>query len=157
MICIWILIFLSDICIYFFHSYEQLTQIHPEVDEYKLYYAQVGRFKYAGPLYLLYYIHKLRTRTSEPMSTATCTLQVTHTVHDLKWNQQTINGSKITATINDQSLQLSRFDDQSHQDKTDLSESRPETYCKYRHLTMTLQLTLRMTTAQVVETSVSKD
>ena len=48
-------------------------------------------------------------------------------IHDLKRNQQTIDGSKITATTTDQSLQLSRFDDQSHHDKTDLSEPRPET------------------------------
>ena len=45
-------------------------------------------------------------------------------IHDLKRNQQTIDGLKITA---DQSLQLSRFDDQSHHDKNDLSEPRPET------------------------------
>ena len=48
-------------------------------------------------------------------------------IHDLKRNQQTIDRSKITATTTDQSLQLSRFDDQSHHDKTDLSEPRPET------------------------------
>ena len=28
----------------FHFSYGQLTQIHPDVDEYKLYYAQVGDF-----------------------------------------------------------------------------------------------------------------
>ena len=46
---------------------------------------------------------------------------MTHTC-DLKRNQQAIDGSKITATT-EQSLQLSRFDDQSHHDKTDLSET----------------------------------
>ena len=48
-------------------------------------------------------------------------------IHDLKRNQQTIDGSKITATTTNQSLQLSRFDDQSHNNKTHLSEPRPET------------------------------
>ena len=37
-------------------------------------------------------VHKLRTRTSEPMSTATCILQTTHTWHDLKRKRQTNNG-----------------------------------------------------------------
>ena len=41
-------------------------------------------------------------------------------------NKQTIDGWKITGAATDQSLQLSRFDDQSHHDKTDLSEPRPE-------------------------------
>ena len=69
-------------------------------------------------------VHKLRKRTSEPMSTATCTLQTTY--YNLKRNQQTIDGSKITATTTDQSVQLSSFDDQSHHDKNDLSEPRPQ-------------------------------
>ena len=43
-----------------------------------------------------------------------------------KTYKQTIDGRKITATTTDQSLQLSHFDDQSHPDKTDLSEQRPE-------------------------------
>ena len=48
-------------------------------------------------------------------------------VHDFKRNQQTIDGLKITATTTNQSLQLSSFDKQSHHDKTDLREPRPET------------------------------
>ena len=41
--------------------------------------------------------------------------------------QQTIDGSKIHSKTTDQSLQLSRFEDQSHHDKTDQSKQRPET------------------------------
>ena len=63
-------------------------------------------------------------------------------IHDLKRNQQTDRGNN-SKTTTDQSLQLSRFDDQSHHDKTDQS-----------NLKTTLHLTLKMTTAQVVETSV---
>ena len=74
-------------------------------------------------------------------------------IHDLKRNQQTRDGSKVIATT-DQSLQFSRFDDQSCHDKTDLSE--PEIF-KYHQLTTTLHLTLKMTTAQAVETSVTNN
>lgn len=28
-------------CLLYYNSYGQLTQLHPEVDEYKMYYAQV--------------------------------------------------------------------------------------------------------------------
>ena len=38
-------------------------------------------------------------------------------IHDFKRNRQTIDGSKITATTTDQSLQLSRFNGQLHHDK----------------------------------------
>ena len=55
----------------------------------------------------------------------------------------------------DQSLQLSRFDDQSHHDKTD--QSKPGQRHKHHHLTTTLHLTLKITTAQVVETSVTNN
>ena len=54
-----------------------------------------------------------------------------------------------------QSLQLSYFDNESHHDKTDQSKARPE--AQYHHLTTTLHLTLKMTTAQVVETSVTNN
>ena len=50
----------------------------------------------------------------------------------------------------DQSLQLSHFDNQSHHNKTDLRH-------KYHNLTTTLNLTLKMTTAQVIETSVTNN
>ena len=43
----------------------------------------------------------------------------------------------------DQSVQLSRFDDQSHQDKTDQSKPRPEAQIPSLHLT------LKMTAAEV--------
>ena len=77
-------------------------------------------------------------------------------IHDLKRNRQTNNrrienNSKSTT---DQSLQLLLFDDQSHHDKTDQSKPGPEAD-KCHHLLNTLHLTLKMTTAQVVKTSVT--
>ena len=92
-------------------------------------------------------MQKLRTRTSEPMSIATYTLQTTS--NDA--NKQ--NGSKITAIATEQSLQLSRFDDQSHLDKQTY-QNQDQSH-KYHHPTMTLPLPLKTTTAQVVETSVT--
>ena len=61
-------------------------------------------------------------RTSEPMSTATCILQTTHTLPQTKPtnNRRIENNSKTTT---DQSLQLSHFDDQSHHDKTGQSKT----------------------------------
>ena len=59
------------------------------------------------------------------------------------------NKSKTTT---DQSPQLSRFDDC---DKTD--QSKPKTEAYILHRTTTLHLTLKMTTAHVVETSVSNN
>ena len=67
-------------------------------------------------------------------------------IHDLKRNQQTIDGRKITATTTNQSLQLSQN-----------WPIRTKTRHKYYHLTTTLHLTLKMTTAQVVETSVTNN
>ena len=69
-------------------------------------------------------------------------------------NRQKGNNSKTTT---DQSLQLSRFDDQSHHNKTDQSNPNPNQRHKYHHLTTTFHLTLKMTTAQVVETSVTNN
>ena len=49
-------------------------------------------------------------------------------IHDFKRNRQTNNRwiENNSKTTTDQSLQLSRFDDQSHHDKTDQSKPRPE-------------------------------
>ena len=33
---------ISSACLFHFFSYEQLTKLHPEVENYKLYYAQVS-------------------------------------------------------------------------------------------------------------------
>ena len=100
--------------------------------------------------------HKLKTRTSEPMPPSICTLQ-TRLIHDLKRNRQTNNRrtENNSKTITDQSLQRSRFDDQSHHDTTDQSKPRPEAH----HLKKTpLHFTLKMTNTQVVdETSVTNN
>ena len=94
-------------------------------------------------------MYKLRTQTqnknSELMSTPTCTLQTTHT--DLKQNRQANNRQikNNSKTTTNQLLQLSRFDDQSHHEKTDQSKPRPARH-KYQHLMTALHLTLKMTT-----------
>ena len=99
-----------------------------------------------------WYTCKLRTRTSELMSTSTCTLQMTSNETD----KQTIDGSKITAKqqptnkYNFQVLATNHITTKSDQ-------SKPRQRHKYHHLTMTLHLTLKMTTAQVVETSVTNN
>ena len=89
-------------------------------------------------------VHKLRTRTSEPMSTATCTIRTTYT-----WPQ-----TKPTYTSRGKNrwIAAKQQPDSQHHDKTDKSKPRP--LHKYHHLTTTLHLTLKMTTAQVVQTSV---
>ena len=73
-------------------------------------------------------------------------------IHDLKRNQHTIDGSKITATTTDQSLQLSRSENKSH-----LTYQNQDQRNKYHNLMTTLHLTPKMTTAQTVETSVTNN
>ena len=80
-------------------------------------------------------------------------------IHDLKWNRYTSTNNKRIEnnrkTTTDQSLQFSHFDDQSHHDKT--AHSKPRPGILYSHLTTTLHLTLKMTTVQIVETSVTNN
>ena len=61
-------------------------------------------------------------RTSEPMSTATCILQTTNTWPQTKPTNNRRIENLNSKTTTDQSLQRSRFDDQSHHDKTGQSK-----------------------------------
>ena len=77
-------------------------------------------------------------------------------IHDLKRNWQT-NNRRIennSKTTTDQSLQLSRLT--TNHMTTKLTNPNEDQRHKYHHLMTTLHLTLKMTTAQVMETTVTK-
>ena len=85
------------------------------------------------------------------MSTATCKL-----IHDLKRNQQTIDGSKITAKQQPTNHYNFHVLTTNHI-TTKLTYQNQDQRHKYHHLTTTLKLTLKMTTAQIVETLVTNN
>ena len=113
--------------------------------------------KYLNNLHKLEYMAVFNNsvqRTAGPPELPTLSVNIWD--FDLKGNQQT-NNRRIknnSKTTTDHSLQLSCFDDQI---TTKLTRPNQDQRHKYHHLMMTLHLTLKMTTAQVVEMSVTNN